>query len=96
MRSKITSQNWFSCNACSGGSVGASSPSVPPNATPAPLDPLTPSLFDHLLLQVRVHGFQHVDEERAVKLLADEELVGLDDGVECGPITIHMSALRLH
>ena len=45
-------------------------------------------LFDHLALQVGVQGFQHVDEERAMEVLADEELVGLDDGVELGPIAI--------
>ena len=43
-----------------------------------------------------VQGFQYVDEERAMKVLADEELVGLDDGVETGPITIHLPAVGLH
>ena len=34
-------------------------------------------LFNHIALQVEVQGFQHVDEERAIEVLADEELVGL-------------------
>ena len=38
-------------------------------------------LFDHLPLQVLVQGFQHVDEERAMEVLAEEELVCLDDGL---------------
>ena len=53
-------------------------------------------LFIHIPLQVVVQGFQHVDEERAVEILADEELVGLDDGIKSGPIAIHLPAVGLH
>ena len=52
-------------------------------------------LFDHLALQVGVRGFQHVDQDRAMFVLADKERVGLDDGVESGPITIHLPAVDL-
>ena len=31
-----------------------------------------------------------------MEVLADEELVGLDDGVESGTITIHLPAVGLH
>ena len=45
-------------------------------------------LFDHLAIQVGIHGYQHINNEHTMELLADEELVGMDDGVESGPITI--------
>ena len=31
-----------------------------------------------------------------MEALADEEIVGLDDGVETGPITIHLPAVGIH
>ena len=31
-----------------------------------------------------------------MEVLADEELVGLDDGVESGPIAVHLPAVGLH
>ena len=47
-------------------------------------------------MQVGVQAFQHVDEERAMEVLADEGLVGLDGGVESGSIAVHLSAVGLH
>ena len=37
-----------------------------------------------------VQGFQHVNEERAGGVPADEELVGQDDGMEPWSIAIHL------
>ena len=53
-------------------------------------------LLNHIPLQVRVQGFKHVDEERAMEVLADEELVCLDDGMKSGPIPIHLQTVGLH
>ena len=42
-----------------------------------------------------VQGFQRVDEWRAVEVRAYEELVGQDDGMELGPIAIHLPVVGL-
>ena len=43
-----------------------------------------------------VLGLQHIDEVRAVGVLADEGLVRLDDGVVTVPIAIHLPAVGHH
>ena len=45
-------------------------------------------ILDHLTLQVRVQGSQHVDDERAVEVLADKQRARPDDGVEPLPVAL--------
>ena len=53
-------------------------------------------LLDHIVLHEKFQGFHNVNADRAVGVLACEEPVGVDDGVELWPIAIRLLAVGLH